>query len=199
VCYSLWYNVPEDGQNNYPKHVELTGIINKPLLLHLFGCLYYLYQWCTVKKISDNEIYSLIKYIKSVLWRVAKRLSCIENARGLKVKAQWLLRVPHVWTRHRSAFGPQKPISTCRQWFSKQSKIILVRNNNILVYVFSVSSRGTESWDIWLGIMFPRLVPWVRRLLEDVSQRKRRLGPRSADVGFKMDKVTFGKIFVRST
>ena len=29
----------EDGQNNYPKHVELTGIINKPLLLHLVGCI----------------------------------------------------------------------------------------------------------------------------------------------------------------
>ena len=70
MCYSLWYNAPtmlpagarpatssvhnttccntqsgapEDGQNNYPKH-ELTGIINKPLLLHLVGWLYYLYQ-----------------------------------------------------------------------------------------------------------------------------------------------------------
>jgi hypothetical protein len=69
MCYSLWYNAltmlparpatlsvhyttncntqssaPEDGQNNFPKHVELTGIINKPLLLHLVGCVYYLYQ-----------------------------------------------------------------------------------------------------------------------------------------------------------
>ena len=69
MCYSLWYNVPtmlpasgrqhrrciipqvvtqssafEDGQNNFPKHVELIGFINKPLLLHLVGCLYYLYQ-----------------------------------------------------------------------------------------------------------------------------------------------------------
>ena len=61
MCYSLWYNapmmlpasgrqhrgciipqavntqssVPEDGQNNCPKHAELTGTINKPLLLHL--------------------------------------------------------------------------------------------------------------------------------------------------------------------
>ena len=35
-------SAPDDGQNNYPKHVELTGIINKPLLLHLV-CLYYLY------------------------------------------------------------------------------------------------------------------------------------------------------------
>ena len=70
MCYSLWYNAPtmlpaghrqeiswvhyttscntrpsppEDGQNNCPKHVELTGIINIPLLLHLVGCLYYLY------------------------------------------------------------------------------------------------------------------------------------------------------------
>ena len=70
MCYSLWYNAltmlpargrqhrgyiipqavthkssdPDDGQNNFPKHVELTGIINKPLLLHLVGCLYYLYK-----------------------------------------------------------------------------------------------------------------------------------------------------------
>ena len=69
MCYSLWYNAPttlpatgrqhcgvhyttncntqssapEDGQNNRPKHVELTGIINKLLLLHLVGYLYYLY------------------------------------------------------------------------------------------------------------------------------------------------------------
>jgi len=37
-------NATDDVQNNFPKHVELTGIINKPLLLHLFGCLYYLCQ-----------------------------------------------------------------------------------------------------------------------------------------------------------
>ena len=70
MCYSLWYNAPtmlsaghlpatswvqyttscntqssapEDGQNNFPKNVELTGIINKPLLLYLVGCIYYLY------------------------------------------------------------------------------------------------------------------------------------------------------------
>ena len=70
MCYRLWYNAPtmllaghrpatswvhyttscntqssapKDGQNNCPKHVELTGIINKLLLLHLVGCLYYLY------------------------------------------------------------------------------------------------------------------------------------------------------------
>jgi hypothetical protein len=78
-------SAPEDGQNNYPKHVELTGIINKPLLLHLVGCLYYLYQWSTVKQISDNEIYLLIKYIKSILWRVAKCLSYIEEARCLRL------------------------------------------------------------------------------------------------------------------
>jgi len=31
-------------ENNCPKHVELNGIINKPLLLHLVGFLYYLYS-----------------------------------------------------------------------------------------------------------------------------------------------------------
>ena len=41
VTHSL--SAPEGGQNNCPKHVELSGIINKPLLLHLVGCLYYLF------------------------------------------------------------------------------------------------------------------------------------------------------------
>ena len=36
-------SVLEDGQNNVSKIVELTGIINKPLFLHLVDCLYYLY------------------------------------------------------------------------------------------------------------------------------------------------------------
>ena len=36
-------SAPEDGKNNYPKRVELTGIINKPLLLHLVGCIYFIY------------------------------------------------------------------------------------------------------------------------------------------------------------
>jgi len=39
-----------------------------------------------VKQVSNNEIYLLIKYIKSVFCRVAKRLSYIEDARCLKVK-----------------------------------------------------------------------------------------------------------------
>jgi len=40
------------------------------------------------QELSDNEIYLLIKYIKSVLWRVAKRLSYeyIVEARCLNVK-----------------------------------------------------------------------------------------------------------------
>ena len=40
---------------------------------------------CTVKQISDNKIYLFIKYTKSVLWRVGKSLSYIEDARCLKV------------------------------------------------------------------------------------------------------------------
>jgi hypothetical protein len=33
---------PEDGRDHRPKHGELIGIINKPLLLHLFG-VYIIY------------------------------------------------------------------------------------------------------------------------------------------------------------
>ena len=57
-------------------------------MLHLVGCLCHLYQWCSVTQISENEIYILIKYIKSVLWRVVKRLLYIEDARCRKVKEQ---------------------------------------------------------------------------------------------------------------
>ena len=38
-----------------------------------------------VKQISDNEIYLLIKYIKSVLWRATKRLPYKQDALYLKV------------------------------------------------------------------------------------------------------------------
>ena len=75
MCYSLWYNAatwpatsclhyttscntqssaPEDGQNNCPKHVELTGIINKLLLLHLVACLYYLYFIIFFRDLLNN-------------------------------------------------------------------------------------------------------------------------------------------------
>ena len=52
MCYTLWYNAPTMLPAGGRQHrgcimpqgvVELTGIINKPLLLHLVGCLYYLY------------------------------------------------------------------------------------------------------------------------------------------------------------
>jgi len=42
----------EDGRDLRPKYAELIGIITKPLLLHLVGCLYYLYQCYTIKQIS---------------------------------------------------------------------------------------------------------------------------------------------------
>ena len=80
MCYSLWYNAPtilpatgnivrcttscntqssapKDGQNNFPKHVELTGIINKPLFLRLV-VVYIIY-------INDARLskYQIMKYI----------------------------------------------------------------------------------------------------------------------------------------
>jgi hypothetical protein len=32
-------SAPADGRDHRPKHVELIGIINKSLLLHLVGCV----------------------------------------------------------------------------------------------------------------------------------------------------------------
>ena len=53
-------SAPEDGQNNCPKYVELTGIINKPLLLHLVGCLYY---WISDARSNKYQICFTLYYL----------------------------------------------------------------------------------------------------------------------------------------
>ena len=42
--------------------------------------------------ITDNEIYLLIKYIKTVFWRVAKYLSYIEEARCVRVNRKLVVQ-----------------------------------------------------------------------------------------------------------
>jgi len=51
VYFRMYYTIscntqssaPEDGRDHRPKHVELIGVINKPLLLHLVG-VYIIYK-----------------------------------------------------------------------------------------------------------------------------------------------------------
>ena len=52
-----------------------------------------------MKQTSDNEIYLLIKYIKSVLWRVGKRLSYTEDAQCLKVKQTSNFTITTFWLK----------------------------------------------------------------------------------------------------
>ena len=83
---NTWSSAPEDGQNNCPKHVELTGIINKPLLLYLVGCPYYLYQWYMVKQMSMTicNVIRICRFQKSVadcdrwlIWQVSLYFYCV--------------------------------------------------------------------------------------------------------------------------
>ena len=62
VC-SLWYNIPT---------VLSSGSLEaeEPLFLHLVGCIYYLYQRCTVKQISN-----LVLSCLSICPREATRLT----------------------------------------------------------------------------------------------------------------------------
>ena len=85
MCYSLWYNAPtmlppvgrphrgciipqavtqssapEDGRDHLPKHVELIGIINKPLLLHLVGGVYITYVNDARSNKCDIEICTVL-------------------------------------------------------------------------------------------------------------------------------------------
>jgi len=59
VHYTTNYNpqssAPEDGRDYRPKHVELIGIINEPLLLHLVG-VYIIYK----HKVSDTAVGKLL-------------------------------------------------------------------------------------------------------------------------------------------
>ena len=79
MCYILWYNAPtmlpaghrpatswvhyttscntqssarEDGRNHRPKQIDLFGIINKPLLLHLVG-VYIIYVFLRICTVSE--------------------------------------------------------------------------------------------------------------------------------------------------
>ena len=52
-------SAPEDGQNNCPKHVELTGSINKPLLLHLVCCLYFYIHYIFLRLAKQSQFISL--------------------------------------------------------------------------------------------------------------------------------------------
>ena len=67
-------SAPEDGQNNCPKHVELNGIINKPLLLHLVSCLYYLYFiiyfFETCKQSQFISLQNVVYFITILFWFV---------------------------------------------------------------------------------------------------------------------------------
>ena len=69
MCVTSWVHyitscntqssAPEDGQNNCPKHVELTRIINKPLLLHLVCCLYYLFHYIFLRLAKQSQFIPL--------------------------------------------------------------------------------------------------------------------------------------------
>ena len=100
--------------------------------MHLFGCLYYLYQWCTVKQISYNEIYLLIKYIKSVLWGVAKRLSYIEDARCLKVNISCQTAISVAFSNDKKLEGLSTNRFTCVCRNNSLQGIVTIPPRNIV-------------------------------------------------------------------
>ena len=48
-------SAPEDGRDQRPKHVELIGTINKPLLLHLVG-VYIIYSNIYIAVDTQSEL-----------------------------------------------------------------------------------------------------------------------------------------------
>jgi len=82
---------------------------------------------------TDSEIYLLIKYIKSVLWGVAKRLSYMEDARCLKVNTN-------------SLYSPYSSNGNIRSWW-EQSAVKITAFCLFLVSPFlCLSVSHYESW-----------------------------------------------------
>jgi hypothetical protein len=66
-------SAPEDGQNNCPKH-ELIGIINKPLLLQLVGCLLFIFHYIFLRLAKQSQFIPLqnVEYFISLPCLVRK-------------------------------------------------------------------------------------------------------------------------------
>jgi len=117
---------------------------------------------CTASLKKYNEIYLLIKYIKCVLWRVAERLSHIEDAWCLKVRACLLLYVSLVlWYKYFDFFFPTACIcigslfylytvaTTCRH----VDRIYVIRS----AYRPRVQQSGGRRWQRTLLVRLTRL------------------------------------------
>ena len=73
-------SAPEDGWDHRPKHVELIGINNKPLLLHLVGYLYYKCHSLSLKlQWSSGYCWISFKLQKDLLY-----LYCTNRLREIK-------------------------------------------------------------------------------------------------------------------
>ena len=75
-------SAPEDGRNHRPKHVELTGIINKPLLLQLVGCLYY----CINDARSDKRQCTWVLFDPRNKYRLLPLVIVVVRDRGCVLK-----------------------------------------------------------------------------------------------------------------
>ena len=105
--------------------------------------------------ITQWNIYMLIKYIKSVLWRLAKCLSYIEDARCLKVN----------WGN-----ACYYPIQNCLSYnfLSNDIKIKIYRT-----VIFSCFLYGCETWSLTLRKEHRLKVNVRNRMLRNIFELKR--------------------------
>ena len=92
--------------------------------------------------ISDNEIYLLIKYIKTVLCRVAKCLAYIEDARCLKVKLlirEMVPKLPGHPLKAKILASPTAQVPGKKEAFS----FVWLWSSRILMYQVTVTSKTT--------------------------------------------------------
>jgi hypothetical protein len=82
-------SAPEDGRDQRPKHVEVIGIINKPLLLHLVG-VYIIYLRYGFSQLLSFHVLSRNIYRSTQAYRTVKRYS------SLGPEPQFILKLVHI-------------------------------------------------------------------------------------------------------
>ena len=89
---------PEDGRDHRPKHVELIGIINKPLLLHLVGV--YIIYFASYANRQDIQNVRRRYNERKTVWACAIKLTHFFLSVIIKIATELLLLLWRVWGSH---------------------------------------------------------------------------------------------------
>ena len=116
-------SAPEDARDHRPKHVELIGIINKPLLLHLVGV--YIIRTQSVSHNVGQTVgcHYLHNFVENVLYQHVPYCQPSNALRILMFHDSVILRLPQIMVSADRIRGKNKIIRKAKYLLSKRAKL----------------------------------------------------------------------------